>query len=718
MILHRSLMLVAGLAGAIAACSQPSYEVARPWAGRGDLRVEAIQLEKVTRPAVRITLTEGRAELPLGSVEPGSVATYVAALSGAAGAFVDLRIATPQGTFNSAAACRVQFDSTQRWQRCEINVDSRATAATLEITGPGPEPTTLAVASPILRSRRAPRRPPVFLLLIDTVRADRLKTWNPQMPIGQAIDALGRDGIVFDCLRSSSSWTRSAVTTILTGLTAERHRVLDRSDVLGSDVPLLPETLQEHGYVTKAWTTNPNILPLWGFARGFDAFVDLGGLQWLNDKVDASVVVKALEEAVEENDDLPVFYYAHFMDAHAPYVAKSEYLQRALAAPALRASFPGEATGPLAAKATDDYPKYLAELMDLDDRLGEFFAFLKSKGWYDKSLILVVADHGEEFLDHGDQYHGKTLYEEMLRVPGVLKLPGQYRAGTHLHNDATLADLMPTLLKAVNAPAPSDLDGIDLLSRRDGARVVRPETATIKLDGRYLSALVEDHNKLVVDHHQGTELLFDLGSDPHERTSLLQARPTVAGELHSLLDSVAAKYEQGWHVRGCAGTNARAVHLETTNSGAAIRTGLFEPDDRIEIDRTTNRTHIVMQLGLQVVTREVFGKLVEDTVRDQDEIVIATDTQHRNLQLRVIGEPIIYTLGSKSEPMQGSEIDISPDSDGVRVRGSQPVECTVERAPPSDPYLRIWYVPPPAQRTESDIDTSVLERLKALGYLQ
>src|SRR5205085_7691797 len=119
------------------------------------------------------------------------------------------------------------------------------------------------------------------------------------------------DGVVFDRLYSSSSWTRTAVATLFTGLDASAHGVLGRDDVLPSERDQLAVALQRGGWRTAAWSSNPNIIPLWGFARGFDVFHDVGASAWPTTKAHADVVLGRARAALDEPAALPQFLYIH-----------------------------------------------------------------------------------------------------------------------------------------------------------------------------------------------------------------------------------------------------------------------------------------------------------------------------------------------------------------------------------------------------------------------
>ena len=386
------------------------------------------------------------------------------------------------------------------------------------------------------RERHAPPlMTPIFVLLLDATRFDRLATYDPAMPLGTSIDHFAREAIVFERAYSTSSWTRTAVASLLSGRSAEAHGVLGRGDVLPDGIETLATMLRSRGYRTHAFSSNPNILPQWGFGRGFDTFADVGAQAWPARKADATEVFAAVRESIDAAaDGRPALYYIHLMDTHAPYLPNPEDAAAVRGDARLAGTFPGR---PPAPNVVTDYFDYLGELVGMDREIGAFFDDLRSRGLYERSMVLVVADHGEEFLDHGTTRHGKTLYEEVLRVPMILKLPGGAHGGARVRGSVGSVDLLPTMLTVLGVEVPADLDG----RTRIGAGGVLAEgddpalTARLRIDEYDKAAIVQDRRKLIVDHG-GREQLFDLGTDPHESLDLFDERPDEARALRAILD--------------------------------------------------------------------------------------------------------------------------------------------------------------------------------------
>jgi choline-sulfatase len=184
---------------------------------------------------------------------------------------------------------------------------------------------------------------------------------------------------------------------------------------------------------------------------------------------------------------------------------------------------------------------YDAEIADSDEAFGALCRELERLGVYDDSLIVLLADHGEEFLDHGGWEHGRTLYGEMLRVPLVIKWPGQH-AGERIEQPAQLVDVLPTVLAVAGIDVPNGLDGRSLFPPSATASgEPAPLISRLDLDGNVIESVQLGALKLIrrsaqegLTSHPAIEL-FDLETDPGERQNLAEARPVDVGYLSTLL---------------------------------------------------------------------------------------------------------------------------------------------------------------------------------------
>jgi arylsulfatase A-like enzyme len=707
----------------LAALGCPSHDrFAHPWSHRDDLELTSLEVAGVTRPGLWLE-PDGSRELPLGRIEAGPLTTHLAAEKrGTRDVEVQIWLRTHGSSGGRAPNCELRWSPTdpEDWRPCRIEVARTHSDAVLEIRWAGTNATRVFVSSPITTVRGRQQRPPIFVLMLDTLRADCASLSGDEVVIGKSFARLAQDGIVFEHARSTSSWTRTAAASLFTGLSPHRHRVLDRLDVMSAGLATLPEELRRHGYQTAAWSSNPNVLPTWGFAQGFDEFTDVSVFPHSMDKTDVRQVLAGVYEKIEASGSSPVFYYIHLMDPHHPYLPPPRFLEKVRRDAALSATFPARRRF-VNRGVFHLYQQYLAEIVDLDLQLVRLLDLLVEEGLYDESIVLVLSDHGEEFLDHGDRNHGRTLYEEVVRVPAILKLSKSERAGTRVEQPVDLGDLMPTLLEAAGVPVP---DGIDGHSPLDGASPAGPKMATLKLDGRHYTSVVDDAGewKLILDHAGAVPpKLFRLHDDPAEKQDLFRTHRDKARELSQVVLAAQAASEPGWHLRGCGTGEARMLAFRFSTPGATVRTALLEAADQLEsLEGGFEVTlHLQPRSGLNMG----YDPPRHMTVSDTDEVVIPAEdaTSHGAIEITSAGgEPLLFSIGG-SEWVRGTSVRLDTSTRAAQVVSSQVVDCLEPEAVPAEhagrPYLIVWLAGSADLALDPEqVDPELRERLRSLGY--
>ncbi|HXO21666.1 MAG TPA: sulfatase, partial [Thermoanaerobaculia bacterium] len=334
----------------------------------------------------------------------------------------------------------------------------------------------LLLAAPAIRSARAPRlalaaaparpwsgRPNIVLYLVDTLRADRLGCYGETKPLSPAIDAFARGATLFERAVAQATWTRPAVTSVLTGLGPLSHGVQTLDDRLPAAAVTLPEMLQAAGYRTAGFSTNLHVSAATGLAQGFDRFELLPG-ETRSDAVNRRVT-RWLDDS---RGKPPFFLYVQTLDPHAPYDPLPEMRRRFAAGvpPGLGATDEIVRTYPMRGEARARRIAQLSALYDAevagnDRSFGELLAALKERGLYDSALVVFMADHGEEFDEHGGLGHAINLYSPTLHVPLIVKWPREAE-GRRVARLAQHVDLLPTLLAAAELRPPPGLPGTDL----------------------------------------------------------------------------------------------------------------------------------------------------------------------------------------------------------------------------------------------------------------
>jgi len=399
------------------------------------------------------------------------------------------------------------------------------------------------------------------VVVADTLRADFVGRGS-RARLTPALDAFAAESVGFSAAFAAAPWTKPSVASLLTGLHPPMHGVVNhdglyfrgedgvanRAGVLPGDVDTLPETLSDAGYQTAAFVANRWLTPGYGYEQGFDeyAFVERGQV--------GNVFARALRWLAERDPSRPFLLYLHLMEPHGPYTAPEPFVQQA------RAALAHEPRRPLSPDARDSIPEVLAgqpwadaerarELREwrarygagvaaFDAAFGRFVEIAGASGWLDASVVVVTSDHGEELLDHGGWEHGSTFFEEMLRVPLLVRLPGGRHGGRRVEAVTSLVDLPPTLLGLAGleppATGPAALRGRSRVPALCDAAPPPPGGRAIASAAKNDSgtwALRTPRHKLILDIRSGSARLFDLESDPGEQRDVSRLQPERARAL-------------------------------------------------------------------------------------------------------------------------------------------------------------------------------------------
>ncbi len=345
---------------------------------------------------------------------------------------------------------------------------------------------TLAAILLAACSRAGP--PNILVLVIDSLRADRLGWYaDDRRLLTPFLCSLAERGTVFWNAYAPSSWTLPSIASLWTSTYPSQHKAVQFETGLSEGATTFAAALHEMGYVTGAFTANVLISPGSGFGAGFDAFRVLapdprGGLAAKTRAREIHAAALAWLDATAAgrgHRERPVFLYLHYMDVHFPYLPPQRpldlLLSRAPDADAQRNAMweliasnarRWEHLDAVAEKAVRTL--YDAEVLALDSLLADFFAALRQRGFLDRAVVVVTADHGEELNDHGRVGHGKTLYQEVIRVPLLVAAVGQ-RKRADIRDAVSLVDLGPTILELAGARVPDSFEGRSLRAYLPGA---------------------------------------------------------------------------------------------------------------------------------------------------------------------------------------------------------------------------------------------------------
>jgi arylsulfatase A-like enzyme len=386
-----------------------------------------------------------------------------------------------------------------------------------------------------------PAPPPnVLIYVVDTLRADSLGYEN-KLAETPHFDRFATESMVFEQARAPSSWTRPSFASILTGTYPESHGVYDRSSKLRDDALTLPEILREAGYTTGFITTNPNVGTFFGFDQGFDDVIQLYERR-VAGSIDQHELI-ARSEAVTEhalewiaNAPRPFLLVLLTVDPHAPYRPPVELYESAFtrlgAVSSHKPTQSNSVEWQREMQERKSLAAYMGEVEANDRAFGLLMDSLRSWQIVDDTLVVVTSDHGEEFWEHGGRTHGNTLYDEVLRVPLLMRFPAGPgpHGGSRISSAVGSVDILPTVLESLALPVPAHIIGRSLF--RAAESNASAGYASLHLDGLQLYSLTDLPWKLHLDRTTGEEALFDLVRDPQERSPIdidtnLEARNAV-----------------------------------------------------------------------------------------------------------------------------------------------------------------------------------------------
>ena len=295
-----------------------------------------------------------------------------------------------------------------------------------------------------------PSMPNVVLISIDSLRADQLGCYGQTRDTSPSFDQLSADGVRFARAYSPTSWTLPSHVTLLSGLSQERHQVVLTNDRTREGSLALPAVLSRQGLQTVGFYTGPFLHPTYGFAQGFDEYISCQGkkteklrgyaaLEQSHHDHTNGILIDEFELWARERAREPFFAFVHLWDVHYDYIPPEPY--DSMFDPDYAGKFDGRAIAghgfPLDAAPRDVehlLALYDGEIRYTDDTISRILAALRRRQLLDDALVIVTADHGDEFLDHGGKGHMHTLYDELVHVPLVMWAPGRLPGGLRDRN--------------------------------------------------------------------------------------------------------------------------------------------------------------------------------------------------------------------------------------------------------------------------------------------
>jgi len=334
----------------------------------------------------------------------------------------------------------------------------------------------------------------VLFLLVDSMRQDHIGAYGYNRSLTPEIDRLSKGSTLFRNAVAQSSWTKPTVVSLLSGLYPRTHLMSGIYDRLDPDIVLFPAALQRAGFLTFAFSANSLIVPEAGFSQGFSAFEYQNLLLQKADVVNQSLY--KVMDRVPRNERVCV--YVHYMDPHFPYLPDKPVFSRKKRVVFDLEFFGGDKHLNYIGSAerrqyllTQLINAYDDGIRSNDRMIGQLLNYFRLSGRLKNALIVLIADHGEELLDHQGLTHGQTLYDEVVRIPFFMRMPGQKAETTA--ELVEQVDICPTLLGLLKIKPPAKVEGRNIFADQ----VKKQAYSELALNNRQLSSIRSLDQKLI-----------------------------------------------------------------------------------------------------------------------------------------------------------------------------------------------------------------------------
>ncbi len=387
----------------------------------------------------------------------------------------------------------------------------------------------------------------VVFAVVDTLRRDHLGVFDYERDTSPFLDRLSRESLFLSNMVVHASQTVPSISSIITSSLPSVHGIqfyargqnfgssAPKAPVLRSELRTMAEHLQDDGFHTIGYVTNPWLRANLGFDQGFDEYVLIPCFSHRRPGCDGRDLIEMAMQSIGARDGRKLFLYLHFMDVHHPYgptknvprffrPEQGRYVYRDGLVPDLPA---------------DDL-EFTQSLYDekigyVDELLSDLMGFLSRNNLTDRTALVVTSDHGDEFYEHGGLGHGTTLHNELTNSFAILWGPGVFPA-QEIDRYLPSLDLLPTLLEALQIPPGPGLQGHSQwrTDPRDGEIDDRPIVSELGEQ----KAVIQDRWKLIVDLVNGREAFYDIGHDGQIETTQSLPAPERQEEMRRTLASV------------------------------------------------------------------------------------------------------------------------------------------------------------------------------------
>ncbi len=409
-------------------------------------------------------------------------------------------------------------------------------------------------------------KPNVILLIVDTLRADRLGAYGYDKPTSPNIDRVAENGVLFE--QTYVQWASSlpSHSSIMTSLYPHLHGAFPNGSELNPELLTIGKILKAHGYTNGAFVTNHLVGNQYNFEAGFDRFFDLTEVNYENssrtswihslnlvrvfDRIQRTDIFTTLAMGwLEENADKPMFLWLQWLQPHAPYDPPEKFLRKFEPEP-----YEGIADGSLeqideirekTVQLTEADKKHYEALYDAevniaDQEIGKILDKLEELGLTENSIVIITSDHGENLYEHNIEYGHYGVYDSSLRIPLIFSFPKALPQGATETNVVESIDIASTLLEILNIERPKQFQGESLMPLvRDEDVAWKDEAYSIMLQtSRNFFSIRSDDWKIILNAYPENKQryeLYNLAEDPRELNNRFEAEPILADSLKTRL---------------------------------------------------------------------------------------------------------------------------------------------------------------------------------------
>jgi len=403
----------------------------------------------------------------------------------------------------------------------------------------------------------------VIIISIDTLRPDHLHCYGYDRNTSPNTDLLAADGVLFRTAIAQAPSTLPSHASMLTALIPSHHGAFhNASSRVPESIPTMAEFLSADGFTTASFNGGGQMSAVYGLSQGFDHYESVKGETF------SKVVDRGMEWLGSHRDER-CFLFLHTYEVHAPYRSKKEYLDR------FDSGYVGSLPDSISNSVLDRINfgdleidsedlahirnAYDAGIFTMDLSLGRLVHFLRSEGLYENTILILTSDHGEEFGEHGKVgYHCHTVYDELLRVPLIIKFGSSDFSSTVVENQVRSIDILPTILDVLDISTISKYDGASLMSqvsaaaqgialpKRDSGRQFAVSERDDIDDIHNIMSIRSADSKLYVIKKDGVvakRMFFDLAADPGEKKNLVRRNRRTADLLWTQFQAIVDSME-------------------------------------------------------------------------------------------------------------------------------------------------------------------------------